>query len=214
MCVPLSLTNNTKYNRTKSAALYFWSRCLISSFSLHWTATTDSRSQSNMSITSSTNTCFSPPAVTSRDAITGNCWHPTTIPHTGALGTGHMQLASLGDQRCEEDCLSFILGNQIRDLILTLRLAEIGQWYTQFQWGWCCSYLHQLSRGQGQVSSVPEARGIKGKLQQLLQDYPSKAGRGGQAKGFQQGQLCSKHSWKPAHPQDSRCCRSKGSPDP
>lgn len=27
----------------------------------------------------------------------------------------------------------------------------------KFHWGWCCSYLHQLSRGQGQVPSAPAA---------------------------------------------------------
>lgn len=30
-------------------------------------------------------------------------------------------------------------------------------WLKQVQWGWCCSYLHELSRGQGQVSSAPAA---------------------------------------------------------
>lgn len=48
----------------------------------------DSRSQSNLSITSSTNTHFSPLAVTSRDATTGNCWHHITIPHATHRGTG------------------------------------------------------------------------------------------------------------------------------
>lgn len=45
---------------------------------------TAGRSQSKLSITSSTN----PLDVTSRDAITGNCWHHITTPHPIHRGTG------------------------------------------------------------------------------------------------------------------------------
>lgn len=139
-------------------------------------------------------------------------------PSTGALGRGHMQLASLRDQQWGEDCLSLILGNQIWDLILTVHLAEIGQWYTaSMRMMLLLSPPAQQGSGPGfqWPCSFAEARGSKGELRQLLQDYPSKAGRGGQARGFQRGrQFCSKRSWKPAHPRDWRCSRSKGAPDP
>lgn len=39
---------------------------------------------------------------------------------------------------------------------LSLHWVEIGQQHT-FHWQSCCSYLYQLSRGQGQVSRAPAA---------------------------------------------------------
>lgn len=79
-----------------------------------------------------------------------------------------------------EGCLSLILGNQIRDLILTIHFAEIGQWYTgSMRMMLLLSAPAQQGSGPGFSCpcSFAEARGIKGKLQQLLQDYPGKAGR-------------------------------------
>lgn len=55
--------------------------------------------------------------------------------------------------------------------------------------------------------SVAEARGIKGKLRQLLQDYPSEARRGGEARGLQRGRGAHPAATalrKPAYPQDCR----------
>lgn len=156
---------------------------------LHWISTTNSSSQSNLSITSSTNTHFFPPAVTSRDAITGNCWHHTTIPHSTHRGTGDRAYAAgiTEGPAIGEDCLSLILGNQTRDLILTIHLAEIGQWYTgSTRMMLLLSPPAQQRSGPGFLCpcSFAEARGIKGKLRQLLQDYPSKAGGEDKPKAF------------------------------